>query len=134
MSDDNLLRALSNTQCALQKLEEFIATEAETEREMAGVIQAFEFTFELFWKMLQKVAAIQGIDAPSPKRALAAGYQLGLCSSEKIWLQMLSDRNSTSHTYKAAIAATIYLRIRDTYVAAFRLAHREISAEIASSR
>ncbi|WP_367142724.1 HI0074 family nucleotidyltransferase substrate-binding subunit [Desulfosporosinus sp.] len=62
-----------------------------------GVIQRFEFTFELAWKTLKAVFEDEGlIGLNSPKTVLREAFAMGLIQDDELWLTMLSDRNSTS--------------------------------------
>ena len=108
-------KALDNARRALAQLEAFLATPVEDDRDRAGVIQAFEFTFECVWRLLKHAGEVQGLGAASPKRALSVGYRLGLIDDESLWLEMLRDRNLTSHTYNTEIAAAILIHIRQSY-------------------
>jgi Nucleotidyltransferase substrate binding protein like len=67
-------RARENAETALAALQAFLATPVKTERDRAGVIQAFEFTFEAVWKLIKHVAEGEGLPAESPRRALMAGH------------------------------------------------------------
>jgi hypothetical protein len=62
--------ALDNARAALQQLQSFLSTPVLDDRDRAGVIQAFEFTFETVWKLFKHIAEAEGLEAPSPKRAL----------------------------------------------------------------
>ena len=42
-------------------LDRFLQEPVETERDRAGVIQAFEFCYELSWKSLQEIATSEGL-------------------------------------------------------------------------
>lgn len=75
-----------------------------------GVIQRFEFTFELAWKSLKDYMVDQGSDASEltfPKSVLRAAYAGGLISDEEAWLHMLDARNITSHVYDEKTAEEI---------------------------
>lgn len=104
---------------ALAKLQQFTSEPADTEREVAGIIQAFEFTFEQLWKSIQKLAASEGVRVASPKAALEFALAKGLVrdADEPAWVEMLRDRNLTSHTYNQELAHQIAERIRSTYLA-----------------
>jgi nucleotidyltransferase substrate binding protein (TIGR01987 family) len=53
-----------------------------------------------------------GIDVQSPKTVLQQAYVNQLILDEKMWLDMLKDRNLTSHTYNQELALEIYHRIQ----------------------
>lgn len=80
-----------------------------------STIQRFEFTIELFWKLLKHILETKGTRVQYPKDVLQEAYKGELINDELEWLKMLSDRNLTSHTYDEELAETIYLRIK-TYV------------------
>lgn len=113
-------KSLANAEAALSQLTAFVESPAVSERDRAGVIQAFEFTFEAVWKLLKRLAEAEGLTAASLKRALTAAYKMGVVKDEALWLDMLRDRNLTSHVYQADLAEKIFSAIRDRYAAALR--------------
>lgn len=81
-----------------------------------GVIQRFEFTIELSWKALKTLLNEEGIEsATTPKSTIKEGGKIGLIKNIEIWIEMLDDRNLTSHIYNQAIADEIYERIVGKY-------------------
>jgi nucleotidyltransferase substrate binding protein (TIGR01987 family) len=110
----------------LSRLREFAAMPVTNDRDRAGIIQAFEFTFEQCWKAFQQIASAQGIAAASPRQALQAAVQLDLivADDEETWLEMLHDRNMTSHLYQEAVAGEIARRVIDRYLALFDAAYQ----------
>jgi nucleotidyltransferase substrate binding protein (TIGR01987 family) len=113
---------------ALVKLREFTSMPVADDRDRAGIIQAFEFTFEQCWKAFQRTATAQGLTAASPRQALQAAMQLRLilAADEELWLGMLHDRNMTSHLYHEDIAREIADRIVSLYVRLLENAHHEL--------
>lgn len=103
---------------ALGKLEEFVAEPVRNDRDRAGIIQAFEFTFELVWKTIQRVAEREGLSAAGPRQALPAGADLELLDlrDEEAWLGMLKDRNLTSHIYNEDLARDFSDRVVSVYL------------------
>lgn len=102
----NLDRALHRLQDVLkQPLEEndFI---------LDAAIQRFEFTLEIFWKTLKRLLAYEGIETKTPKETLQHAYQVNWLHNESVWLQMLKDRNETSHIYDEVKAKEIYEHIK----------------------
>ena len=86
-----------------------------TEIERDGMIQRFEFCFELVWKCGKDyLREVEGIDAASPKRVIRTFRELGLFSDEETeqFLEMADDRNLTAHTYDAALAQKMEEKIR----------------------
>jgi len=112
---------------ALSKLHEFTAAPIANDRDRAGVIQAFEFTFEQCWKAFRRIAAAQGTAAVSPRQALEAAVRLELirADDEEAWLEMLRDRNMTSHLYQETVALEIAQRVVDRYLGLLDEAHRK---------
>lgn len=80
-----------------------------------GVIQRFEFTFELTWKSLRLFLLDQGIVVNSPKEAFKGAFKYGLIKDGKLFLDMLEDRNLTSHLYSKEETKEIFNRIKKSY-------------------
>lgn len=127
--------ALANLERAFGELESYLALPISHARDKAGLIQGFEFTFELFWKAFQKLAPEAGLEASSPREALAAGVSLHFITLDESphWAQMLRDRNLTSHTYNSSVADEIVARLLNDYVRCFRSALARLRASLALS-
>ncbi|MBU0694088.1 MAG: nucleotidyltransferase substrate binding protein [Candidatus Omnitrophica bacterium] len=96
------------------KLKEGISS-AESELEKDGVIQRFEFTFELLWKSLKVFLKENGIEVRTPRESLKEAFRIGWIREEKVFLDMLEDRNKTSHIYDQETAQEIFERIKERY-------------------
>lgn len=83
-----------------------------------SVIQRFEFTYELTHKTLQELMKYEGITLENsfPRTIYKKAYVNGLIQDEKIWLNLLEDRNKTSHMYSEQLANEIAQKIKVTYV------------------
>jgi nucleotidyltransferase substrate binding protein (TIGR01987 family) len=92
-------------------------------------IQRFEFTFELAWKLLKDYFALEGILLNFPKEVLKEAYAIGLIEHEQLWLQMLNDRNLSSHTYNEKLADEIFQHIKN-YVPLLKHLNNNISNKI----
>jgi len=122
---------LSNFKLALLRLKE---AADELERNKAsdvirdGVIQRFEFTYELAWKTTKEYLEGLGIvDNNAPKTVIKAAYTHKVITHEQNWLLMLNDRNLTTHVYNEQMAQEIVVRIIDCYINEFEKLIQEMS-------
>jgi nucleotidyltransferase substrate binding protein (TIGR01987 family) len=80
------------------------------------VIERFEFTYELSWKLLKVYLSYSGIaDVRTPREAFKEAFSVGLLNEGDVWIDMLEDRNLTSHTYDEAEARAIYRKVKSNY-------------------
>ncbi|MBN1961941.1 MAG: nucleotidyltransferase substrate binding protein [Deltaproteobacteria bacterium] len=73
-----------------------------------GVIQRFEYTFELAWKIMQRALKLGGVDTGSAKQAFRAAHKAGYIDDVATWMRFLASRNLTSHTYNEDTADEVY--------------------------
>jgi nucleotidyltransferase substrate binding protein (TIGR01987 family) len=73
-----------------------------------AAILIFRHAFELYWKLFKKICLAEGREVNSPRSALQQAYAIGLINHEQVWLEIMEDRNLTSHTYKQPTANLIY--------------------------
>ncbi len=80
----------------------------------AAAIQAFEFTYELSWKMLKRhmeavVANPAEVDGWSFAELIHAGHEHGLLHSPwPVWRDYRKARGATSHTYDESKAKEVF--------------------------
>jgi len=116
--------ALYNYRNALQRFNEMVDRREEFHQHGFGdvyldlAVKRFEFTFEMSWKAIKRYLAYVGIEALSPRACFKEAYAQKLIKSEDIWLDMIEQRNLTSHVYNQAEAAGILKKLSD-YQAAF---------------
>lgn len=85
-----------------------------------GLIQRFEYTHELAWNVMKDYAEYQGNTGVGGSRdATREAFQLMLISDGEVWMDMISSRNKTSHTYNEETANEIYMKILNEYYPAF---------------
>lgn len=101
---------LDELQAAYNRLKEGLDT-AKEQLEIDGVLQRFEFTFELSWKAIQEYAKYQGISVASPRESFRVAGDLGLIEDVEAWLEYLEERNKTTHIYDAKMAKAIFDKI-----------------------
>ena len=95
---------------ATQRLEEALNV-PPTPLIQDACIQRFEFSFELGWKAIQEQLRQQGQNCQSPKSCLREAFKQGWVEDEIAGIQLLDDRNQTSHTYDEKLANAIYTRL-----------------------
>ena len=99
----NLEAKLSNFKNALQRLKEAVEQLEQNDTNdllRDGLIQRFEFTYELAWKATREYLKELGIvDRNSPKTVFKEAYAQKIIIDETNWLLMLKDRNTMSHMY-----------------------------------
>ena len=96
---------------ALDRLDEALAVPRDAPLAVDGTLQRFEFAFELAWKALQDALRREGVEARTPREALREAFRAGWLPDEAPWLEMLHDRNRSSHVYSEEVAAEIYARV-----------------------
>jgi nucleotidyltransferase substrate binding protein (TIGR01987 family) len=104
---------------ALDRFDEALAIPLTNPLAIDGTIQRFEFSFELAWKAIKSVAKHFGTDKKSPRDAIKAAYGYGWIDDETLWINILHDRNLSSHTYREDIALAVYNRLK-LYASAMR--------------
>lgn len=90
----------------------YLKPEQEDRSNIDATIQRFEFTFELAWKFLKDYFFERGLELNFPKEVIQQAFAVNLIANEEVWVNMLKDRNMTSHTYDEQLADEIYNRIK----------------------
>ncbi len=125
---DELKYSMLKFQKALKQLEEG-AKQAKDQLDNDGVIQRFEFTFELAWKTIKLFLVNEGIITKSPKEALKEAFKFGLIKDEESFLDMLYDRNQASHIYSEEMSRDMVIRIKNEYLTALKKLSEELKSQ-----
>ena len=86
-----------------------------------SVIQRFEFTYELAWKLLKLLLASKDMVVYSPLETLRASLQQGWIDDGDAWTALHKMRNLTTHTYNISQAELVYDFITEHGIALFEL-------------
>jgi nucleotidyltransferase substrate binding protein (TIGR01987 family) len=81
----------------------------------AGLIQTFEFTFELAWKTLKDKLEYDEISADTPRDVIKEAFQAKYITKADIWLDALKKRNEMSHMYDELLTQQTEQLIRNSY-------------------
>ncbi len=119
MSKSDLSRSIELFVQAVQRLAEACAR-PEDPFIRDAVIQRFEFSYELAWKLLKRKLAGEGIEVGTPRQAIQQSVAAGLIEDGNLWTELLRMRNLTSHTYDEALAIRVYRFVCSEGLPAFR--------------
>jgi nucleotidyltransferase substrate binding protein (TIGR01987 family) len=94
--------------------------DAFNELEMEGLVQRFEYTFELAWKTLKDYLEHSGVVLPqiTPGAVIKAAFTAKLIEQGETWMDMLKHRNLMSHTYDFKEFREAVVAIRTRYLSA----------------
>lgn len=101
-----------------------------TDLEKAGIIQFFEMTFELGWKVLKDYLESEGYIVKSPRETIKQAFQVGIIENGHVWIDALSNRNLTTHTYDEELANKMTQEIIKIYLPELEKMHEKLSMEL----
>ena len=122
MSNEDIrwIQRFNNYRKALARLGEAVALAEErdlSDLEQQGLIQGFEFTFDLAWKTLQDYLRHhkRPNDNGGPNVIIEQALADGIIKGDEVWKAMKKSRDLTSHSYDGDTADDIAENILDTY-------------------
>ena len=126
MEDIRWQQRFSNYQKALARLSEAVNVLNEcdnvgSEQDLLkeGLIQRFEYTHELAWKVMKDYLEYQGyVDIRGLRDAIRKSLELDILSDRR-WMATIEARNLTSHNYDDETADNIYHEIMEIYYPLF---------------
>jgi len=115
MKKSDILLALDKLERAYKSLNEAVNS-AKNKLERDGTVKRFEFTFELLWKTIKIVLDYYGVDCNSPRICIKEAFRNKIIDDDEIFLDMLEDRNKSSHIYSEEVTDEIFERIKVVYI------------------
>ena len=108
-----LRQALENGPASLNQLEQ------------EGVIQRFEYTFELAWKTMKDYLESSGvvIFPVTPRQVIKETFATKILPDGQVWIDMLDHRNLLSHSYDFAVFEKAVVAISTQYLPAMESLH-----------
>lgn len=104
---------------ALSRLAEIVNASklrALNDFERDGLVQRFEFTHGLSWKLMKAYAEYQGYDGIGGSRdATRKAFEMNLIPDGQIWMDMIKSRNDISHNYDDEIATDVVDNILNVF-------------------
>lgn len=99
-----------------------------SELEQEGIVQRFEYTFELSWKVMQDLLTYKGYEFMSgPNGTMKMAFEDGLISDHDGWRQMAKSRNTLSHVYDEEEAEAIVRLIFSQYAPLLKALDEKLS-------
>jgi nucleotidyltransferase substrate binding protein (TIGR01987 family) len=95
------------------------------------LVKRFEFTFEMSWKAMKRYLAYIGIECANPRACFKEAYQQKLIEDESLWLDMIEQRNLSSHEYEETEIARLQDKAQ-AYCGAFRKLKTQLESQAAS--
>ena len=123
----NFSRAYSLLREALEN-----GVEPLNQLELEGVIQRFEYTFELSWNLLKDRLEYDGVvlATVTPRNVIREAYSAKLIADCETWIDMLTDRNLMSHTYDFDRFKAVVENIHSRYLKVLNDIYQRLMVEV----
>lgn len=105
----NYEKAFMQLSEAVSQLDQLSALEKE------GLVQRFEYTFELGWKVLKDFLESKNVEVKFTRDVIKESFKTELLDDGEIWLEMLEKRNLMAHTYDEVIFKSVLTDIESRY-------------------
>jgi len=114
----NYKKALATLKSAI----ELAKTRTLTDLEKQGMIQGFEFTFEMAWNVMKDYLEEQGISGIiGSKGAVRHAFNKDLIEDGQAWMDMIEGRNLSTHSYDEETAEKLLKKIINSFYGQFTL-------------
>lgn len=100
-----------------------------------GVIQRFEYTFELSWKLLKRYLeeyGLERVDTLTNRELFRVGHEQRLLDDAEAWIGYLRGRNLTSHMYSEGVAEQVF-RTAEAFLPSVRFLLDQLRARLGDS-
>jgi nucleotidyltransferase substrate binding protein (TIGR01987 family) len=137
MYDLRWQQRFQNFERAFLLLKEAMESPLETlsDLEKEGVIQRFEYTFELAWKTLKDYIEYMGIklEQIAPRQVIKEAFTAHIIEDGQIWIDMLEHRNLLSHTYDRETFLKTVQAISDSYYSVLEQFYHQMKERLSES-
>ena len=111
----SLQKSVNSMERAVKVAHDVVKGAVDTDHEnviRAGVIQNFEFTYELCWKFMKRWLEENAIGSSADRATVKELFRLAaesqLIQDVEVWFEYHKARNQTSHIYDTKIAESVY--------------------------
>lgn len=111
---DNYKRAFLLLRDAVETMQQRPLNQLEKE----GMIQRFEYTWELAWKTLKDYLEYKGVvlETITPSEVVKSAFAAKIIDNGKVWMAALDARNLMSHTYDFQVFEETVSEIKKEYL------------------
>lgn len=114
--DIRWMQRLQNFEKAIAQLTKFVEKSELNDLEKQGIIQSFEYNYELSWNCIKDYYENQGeIDIQGSRDAFRLAFKRGMIENGDLWMGMVKSRALTTHTYNEDTAQAIVELIFNSY-------------------
>lgn len=107
------LSKLLKAQNTFERVRAYFEKNQNDEIAQMAAVQAFEFCFELSWKILKRVLASRSIFKEGSREIIRASALSGFNSDPELWFDFLKKRNLTSHVYEEVVLEEVVNCLQD---------------------
>lgn len=120
----------ANFEKAIMQLTEFVEKEELNKFEVQGLIQCFEYTFELAWKTMKDYLEHEGFTVKSPRSTIKTAFETQLITDGHTWIDALEKRNLMAHTYDEKRAIEAENLIRNNYYKVIKELYHKLGEKV----
>ena len=128
MQDIRWKQRFENFQKAYLFLKKSVQQGTYDELQAAGLVQSFEFSFELAWKTLKDYQILMGLSLSYPREVIKEAFKAGLINEGHLWISMLDHRNELTHRYNEEQAKRAIKLIREDYFPAIEQVYQKLKS------
>ncbi len=134
MNDVRWVQRFSNFEKAYNLLHSALAEkhlDQFSELEKEGLIQRFEFSFELAWKTMKDFLEDGGVvvTTVTPRAVIKEAVSAKLIDNGQVWVNMMLHRNLLSHNYDFSKFQEVLEALEESYLNAFTTFYRSFAAK-----
>jgi nucleotidyltransferase substrate binding protein (TIGR01987 family) len=106
----------SNYCKAVAQMNKFVEKDTLNEFEIQGLIQCFEYTYELAWNVMKDFLVSKGYtNIVGSRDSISLAFENDLLDDGLVWMEMVKDRNKSTHTYNESTAIELEQKILHSY-------------------
>lgn len=98
--------------------------------EKEGLVQRFEYTFELAWKTLKDYLESQDVIVKFPREIIKSAFHYEIIQDGEVWMDMLENPNLLAHTYNRERFNFAVKKIKEEYYGAILQVHNYLGGKI----